>query len=494
MAVSTCSLIACARSPWRLNIFIACVMLQWLCLRPSAQAVELDHKSGTLQEMIEYGMQGMNGVVSIRSLRNNGQDVYIYMISFYDPSRKDGGEGSYQPWRLIRKTDKSGIYEIYAWGDYIESLMSLQDAPRGRKFGMPGSGLPQGTTKEDGVLAADTVRLSANKELGDCGTVFDLHYAATGISYDVLVSKDTGKWIIVENSPHGQTAKYLDRGNQSRFIGVPRTLAFGVKADAPQPHLTDDIKLFDDYYGSDGQDRSKPENAGERCWWRDNFVIVYENQKPKYLSVALQKVTGEAFNQDEVLNIAKGFCGDLTWSPGEANDSSTTFKSTDNKYAVVWSHKAPDPQLVTVYLVLANPGDPNAPKPTIYDDPQVFENYYGTVQVNDVGWAKIRIWRRGNFVVMHMDCRPQRLILDVSKANRGDLSEVEIFEIADRYCGKLKWNSKGQNDKSTVYESDDKKCILNWFKNDPIDPKDPLSGRDHVTLTYPLRDDTLDKL
>jgi hypothetical protein len=472
---------------------------------PAAQITEPDRKGGTLQNMLEQGMRGMNGAVSIRALRDNGKDLYIYMRSFFDPSRretKDGG--SFIPWILFKRNDQTGDYSVYASGDYQEALMSMQDAPAGPKYGMPGSGYPQGTTKKNDIFADLSVRLSANKELGDCVEVPHLHCNLTQKTYDILVSKDSGKWIIVENLPNEEGASYLSRGNESLFLGVPRKLAFGVKPDARPPKLTDNITCFDDYYGLDGQDRSKNQVTDPcRAWLRDNLIIVYGDQRPNSVFVSMQKITGEAFDKNEVFDIANSLSDNATWMPTDDGEDSSQFTSKDNKYVLTWIHKkqvpgsANQPQLIAVQLNLTQPdtlGTPNAPKPMVYDDPHIFENYYGTVQVNDVGWAKIRIWRRGNFVIMHMDARPQRLIIDVSKANKGELSEVEVFDIADRYCGKLKWNSKGQNEKSTVYESDDKKCTLNWFKNDPIDPKDPLSGRDHVTLTYPLRDDTLDKL
>jgi hypothetical protein len=475
----------------------------WLLVLPPKLATALDNKSGTLQEMIQYGMQGTNGAVTIKSLSIGGKDSYIIIRSFFDSTKPDTDEGSYMPWRLLKRDDKTGDYELYASGDYIETLMSLDKANPSRKFGMPGSGFPRGIKKGEDIIGTDVVRLAANKELGDCDDVPYLHCKESKQAYVILVSKDSGKWIIVEVAPNLEEASYLDRGEESHFMGVPRSLAFGVKPNAKPPRLADDISAFDDYYGQDGQDRSKnPKPDPLRAWLRDNYIIAYGDQRPKSVFVSTQKITGEAFNKGEVFDIANSLSGNVTWVASEENDDSSQFRSNDGKYSLTWLHKKQvpgsvnQPQLVAVELDLSQSdttGNPAAPKPMLYDDPQVFENFYGQVKVSDIGWAKVRIWGRGNFVITHMDCRPQRLMIDIHKIDHAELSETEVFDIADRYCGKLKWNSKGQTEKSTAYESDDKKYILNWFKNDFINPQDSSLHFDHVTLTYTLPDKNPDK-
>ena len=475
----------------------------WLLIPLPIHLLALDRKSGTLQEMIAYGMQGTNGAVTIRSLRNEGKDSYIVIRSFYDSSKPETSEGSYMPWRIIKRGDKTGTYELFSSGDYIETLMSLQNANPSQKFGMPGSGYPRGTKKGDSIIGVDVVRLAANKELGDCGDVPYLHCKETKQAYVLLVSKDSGKWIIVEVAPNLEEASYLDRGDESAFMGVPRTLAFGVLPGARQPRLTDDITVFDNYYGQDGQDRSKnPHTDPLRAWLRDNYIIAYGDQRPKSVFVSTQKISGEPFDKGEVFDIANSLSGNATWIPSEESDDSSQFKSNDGRYTLTWLHKkqvagaASQPQLVAVELDFSQTealGNPAAPKPMLYDDPQEFENYYGKVKVNDIGWAKVRIWGRGNFVITHMDCRPQRIMVDVHKADHAGISETEVFDIADRFCGKIKWNSMGQNEKSTAYESDDKKYSLNWYKNDLINPQDPSTRFDHVTLTYTLPDKSPDQ-
>ena len=135
-----------------------------------------------------------------------------------------------------------------------------------------------------------------------------------------------------------------------------------------------------------------------------------------------------------------------------------------------------------------------APKPTIYDDPQIFENYYGQVNVLDASGMKVRIWRRENFVIMHMDYRPSWMALDVSKADKNDINEREMFELADRFCGKVNWVLKNKNEKGSFYETEDRKCTLNFYFKDLSNLSNPTFQSDHVTFSYLLSDKSIEKL
>lgn len=93
------------------------------------------------------------------------------------------------------------------------------------------------------------------------------------------------------------------------------------------------------------------------------------------------------------------------------------------------------------------PPVPDAPRPMVFDEVSKFEDFYGATKAIDTELGKFRIWRKGDFIVSHIDGTPTRRVVTVEKVIGGDFNEREVFEIADRYCGKLEWSLEEKDDK-----------------------------------------------
>jgi hypothetical protein len=96
----------------------------------------------------------------------------------------------------------------------------------------------------------------------------------------------------------------------------------------------------------------------------------------------------------------------------------------------------------------------------------------------------VRIWRKGDFIVWHIDDTPKRLVVAIEKAGGGDFNQGEVFEVAERYCGKQEWSLDEKDERWSIYSTKDHKFSLTWTHKDIRNAKDGASLRERVSLQY----------
>jgi hypothetical protein len=127
---------------------------------------------------------------------------------------------------------------------------------------------------------------------------------------------------------------------------------------------------------------------------------------------------------------------------------------------------------------------PNAPRPMAWDAASKFEDFYGKAEVITTELGKVRFWRKGDFIVWHIDETPKRLVVAVEKVGGGDFNQAEVFEVAERYCGKQEWSLDEKDGRWTIYSAKDHKFSLTWTHKDIRNAKDAANLRERVSMQY----------
>lgn len=109
---------------------------------------------------------------------------------------------------------------------------------------------------------------------------------------------------------------------------------------------------------------------------------------------------------------------------------------------------------------------PNAPKPMAYDPVSKFEDFYGKTEVINTQMGEVRIWRKDDFIISYIDDKTKRQVVAVEKVGKGGFNQAEVFELAERYCGKQEWILDEKDEKWSVYSTKDRKFSLTWTHKD----------------------------
>lgn len=109
---------------------------------------------------------------------------------------------------------------------------------------------------------------------------------------------------------------------------------------------------------------------------------------------------------------------------------------------------------------------PNAPKPMAYDTVSKFEDFYGKTEVINTQMGEVRIWRKDEFIIWHIDEKPKRQVVAVEKVGKGSFNQAEVFELAERYCGKHEWSLDEKDERWSIYSTKDRKFSLTWTHKD----------------------------
>ncbi len=125
-----------------------------------------------------------------------------------------------------------------------------------------------------------------------------------------------------------------------------------------------------------------------------------------------------------------------------------------------------------------------AAKPLVSDDPSKFEDFYGKTKAIKTAVGETRLWRKGDFIITHIDGRPERLVVAVEKVSRADFNQGEVFEIAERFCQKQEWSLEEKSEKWSLYNSKDRKFRLTWSYRNYQDVRPGDDPRERVTLQF----------
>ncbi len=231
--------------------------------------------------------------------------------------------------------DTNQTFKLVGAGSYVEFTMSVTNANTPEKYGVLGSGLPQGSTN---WLASMGVQLWANKELGDCDDIYHLHSDNGGTNFTVLVAKAKGKWIILENRLNPEYTGYFARGDNSYIPNGENDPANKPIPNAPKPMVFDSPSKFEDYYGK--VKVIDTELGKVRIWRKGDVIIWHIDDSPKKLLVAVEKAGEETdFNEREVFQVAERYCGKQEWILDEKSERWSIYNTKDHKFKLTWSHK-----------------------------------------------------------------------------------------------------------------------------------------------------------
>lgn len=125
-------------------------------------------------------------------------------------------------WVILEKDIRSSlVYCRIAAGTDLQMIKDLHNNKSQLKFGMPGSGNPRCAGSNDGPIPSFSIRLWANKELGD-SLIFGLLNSSSNREYVLLMSTDNiGPWILLDQKKNGSTdACYYARGDSSSLRGA----------------------------------------------------------------------------------------------------------------------------------------------------------------------------------------------------------------------------------------------------------------------------------
>jgi hypothetical protein len=95
-----------------------------------------------------------------------GEKAQYYLAMTYNVTGTNESDNK-NPWRLLERYGDDNWCLVGA-GSNVEFLVSLHKAPEPKsKYGLPGSGFKRCNDTSDGLLGSESVRIWANKELGD---------------------------------------------------------------------------------------------------------------------------------------------------------------------------------------------------------------------------------------------------------------------------------------------------------------------------------------
>lgn len=121
-----------------------------------------------------------------------------------------------------------------------------------------------------------------------------------------------------------------------------------------------------------------------------------------------------------------------------------------------------------------------AERPVLGSPAEAFVTFYGEAKSTDTGLGVTRLWRKGSFIVTHIDgkaevgfdCLSFEKIADTPPLNRR-----EAFLIAEMFCGNQEWEFRSDEDGQEFYVNADKTFQLAFSE---LASK---SMRTHVTIT-----------
>jgi hypothetical protein len=136
-------------------------------------------------------------------LRKNGE---VWHLIFHNPKRH-GDE-----WVLASRfsDDRPDIYCIRGEGTGILTLKALDDAKFTERFGLPGSGYPRCSEKDD-PLGGLKVRAWAHEELGNTFILSFQDNIKKGHGFTLAMGSIDNSWILISQT-EDVTSCYLDRG------------------------------------------------------------------------------------------------------------------------------------------------------------------------------------------------------------------------------------------------------------------------------------------
>jgi hypothetical protein len=201
-----------------------------------------------------------------------------------------------------------------------------------------------------------------------------------------------------------------------------------------------------------------------------------------------------------------GDCEDIYHLHPESGDTNFTLLTAKagGKWVILESRR--NPQYVGYYDRGDNsytPGsrnDPhrtppaNAPKPMVFDEASKFEDFYGRTEVLSTKLGKVRLWRKGELIIWHIDDTPKSLLVVVEKASGAEFNEREVFEIRERFCGIQDWSLEEKGERLSSYSTKDHKFRLNWLYKDFDNLKIGDSPRQRIQIEYLLVSTDLKKL
>ena len=145
-------------------------------------------------------------------------------------------------------------------------------------------------------------------------------------------------------------------------------------------------------------------------------------------------------------------------------------------------------------LAIGRADDTDDHRPMVTDEPELFEKFYGKTDVNIASGMKVRVWRIGGYVMMHLDSRPDWMAVDFMKAANGKISVRNVFALADRFCGPEQWDVVRRDNAGYEYMSSDKRFAINFYFWQPADKNNTSAVNEHVTLTYMPLDDQIKRM
>lgn len=108
-----------------------------------------------------------------------------------------------------------------------------------------------------------------------------------------------------------------------------------------------------------------------------------------------------------------------------------------------------------------------------------FVAFYGEPKSTDTVLGMTRLWRKGPFLITHIEGKGGVKTIGISKIEGSEtLNRREAFMLADRFCGKQEWVTRDDHDDMEVYVNANRTYQM------AFNSKSTGGMNGHVTITY----------
>lgn len=127
-----------------------------------------------------------------------------------------------------------------------------------------------------------------------------------------------------------------------------------------------------------------------------------------------------------------------------------------------------------------------AERPLLDSPASAFVAFYGEAKSVDTALGKVRVWKRGPFLITHVEGQFGPSSVSITRRDGTEMSRREAFAIGTRYCGNQDWFVLSKNSDSEVFTNADRSIQLTYAT--------PAGKEKHVTITCFLVPNGIDQL